>query len=147
MIQCRNACHDKLYDDKEMVDKMVANIDGDLKIPTSLVPKCPVCGENMEPNLRKDGNFVQDELWYQQNERYEDFLKNAKGKKLVMLEFGVGFNTPGIIRFPFEQMASINENWTLVRLNRDTKCMYGLNDKQFIPIHEDLNEIFRGEKL
>ena len=146
MIQCRRACHNKLYDDKEIVDKMLENIDNNLRIPTELVPKCPRCGENMEPNLRKDGNFVQDDLWYKQNDKYEEFIQNAKGKKMVLLEFGVGFNTPGIIRFPFEQMISINENWKLIRFNKESRCMYGLTDEQFLPIHKDLNEIFRGEE-
>lgn len=142
MIQCTNACHDKLYDDKDMVDKMLENIDSDLKVKSELVPVCPVCGETMEPNLRKDENFVQDKLWYEQNEKYEDFLRKAKDKKVVLLEFGVGFNTPGIIRFPFEQLTSINKSWTLIRFNQESRCMYGLTDKQFIPIHEELNEIF-----
>jgi len=30
------------------------------KIPTNLLPKCPVCGEPMETNLRKDETYVQD---------------------------------------------------------------------------------------
>ena len=130
MIQCKEACHDKLYDDKDMVDKMLENIDEDLKVPSELVPKCPRCGEDMEPNLRKDGYFVQDDLWYKQNQRYEEFIQKAKGKKVVLLEFGVGFNTPGIFRFSFEQMTSINENWTLIRFNQESKCMYGLTDEQ-----------------
>ena len=72
MIQCKVACHNKLYDDKEMVDKMLENIDSNLEVPTELVPVCPVCGESMEPNLSKDGNFVQDDLWYRKNEKYEE---------------------------------------------------------------------------
>ena len=140
--QCTMACHDKLYSNKELVDKMVNTIDENLKVPSNLVPKCPVCGEDMEPNLRKDGYFVEDELWHKQNDIYGEFLDKNKDKKLVLLEFGVGFNTPGIIRFPFEKMVAQNKNWTLIRFNRETQCYYEWDEENFVPIEEDINSIF-----
>lgn len=142
LIQCSQACHNKLYDDKDMVNKMLENIDKDLKVPTELVPICPVCGETMEPNLRKDAYFVQDELWYKQNDLYEKFISDNKNKKVMLLEFGVGFNTPGIIRFPFEQMVSQNPNWKLIRFNKEEQCFYDLKDR-FISVKEDIKEIFK----
>lgn len=53
---------------------------------------------------------------------------------------GVGYNTPTIIRFPFERMAAQNDNVTLVRINRD------YSEKQaavgsFIPFREDINSV------
>lgn len=44
-------------------------------------------------------------------------MKKTKKKKGVLLELGVGFNTPTIIRFPFEKMIRENENLSLIRLN------------------------------
>ena len=117
-IQCENACHNKLYNNKELVRKWLENTK-DCKIPSTLVPKCPICGKNMEMNLRKDANFVQDNNWHKQSENYEKFLNNNQNKKLVLLEIGVGFNTPGIIRFPFEQMTYDNLKTTLIRINKD----------------------------
>ena len=35
----------------------------------------------------------------------------------MLLELGVGFNTPMIIRFPFEKMVRENRNLSLIRLN------------------------------
>ena len=70
-IQCSKSCHNKLYDDKEMIDKMLESIDENLRVPTELVPICPVCGENMEPNLRKDSYFVEDDLWNKQSSKYK----------------------------------------------------------------------------
>ena len=90
----------------------------DCRIPTELVPRCPRCGERMEVNIRKDMYFVQDQQWYDERARYQEFLESVKLKKVVFLELGVGYNTPTIIRYPFEQMTA---NWpeaTLVRIGR-----------------------------
>ena len=62
-------------------------------------------------------------------------MESCKG---VLLELGVGFNTPAIIRFPFEKMAQTNRNLVLVRLNlQDTFVPEILGDRA-IGIHEDL---------
>lgn len=143
LIQCSKSCHDKLYDDKEMVDEMLMNIDEELKVLHDLIPRCPVCGESMEPNLRKDEYFVEDELWFKQNEAYQKFMKENKDKKVVLLEFGVGFNTPGIIRFPFEKMTTQNKNWILVRFNKESMCYYDLGER-FIEVKDDINTIFHA---
>lgn len=117
-LQCENACHNKLYENKELVEKWLQNTKN-CKIPSKLVMKCPVCGGNMDMNLRKDANFVQDENWYKQAKRYEEFLDRTKNKNVVLLEIGVGFNTPGIIRFPFERMTEQDLKTTLIRINKD----------------------------
>ncbi|MBQ9267727.1 MAG: Sir2 silent information regulator family NAD-dependent deacetylase [Clostridia bacterium] len=142
-IQCSNACHNKLYDDKDMVEEMLKNIDSDLKVPQKLVPICPVCGENMEPNLRKDGYFVEDELWDKQSDAYHHFLEENQEKKLVLFEFGAGFNTPTIIRFPFEKFTLQNQNWTLIRFNKDTSTFYDLGER-YVPMNGDVTEIFKN---
>ena len=113
----------------------------DCKIPSNLVPKCPVCGENMEMNLRKDANFVQDDNWYKQSNQYETFLDRLNDKSVVLLEIGVGFNTPGIIRFPFEQMTYNDLNTTLIRINKDyPMTMLEISNKT-ISFDEDTNEV------
>lgn len=87
-IQCENGCHNKLYNNKDLVEKWLAATKR-CKIPKELVPECPVCGKHMEMNLRKDGNFVQDENWYRQSKKYAEFLDMTKDKNVVLLEIGV----------------------------------------------------------
>ena len=142
LLQCSISCHNKLYDAEETCNELIANTSEDLKVPSNLIPHCPVCGEEMDINLRKDDTFVQDELWYKQCKKYENFLKENTNKKLLLLEFGVGFNTPGIIRFPFEQLTAQNKNWILVRFNKDTKKFYDIEDNKFIEVKEDINKVF-----
>mgnify|MGYP004531820043 FL=1 len=140
-LQCSEACHNKLYDDTELVNRMIEETDCNLKIPTNLVPICPVCKERMEVNLRKDAYFVQDENWYKQSKAYEDFVNNAKDKKVILLELGVGFNTPIIIRFPFEQMTMQNKNWNLIRINKDNVMTWNDIEEKSILIQEDIANI------
>lgn len=145
LIQCENGCHNKLYNNKEMVEDWL-ELTEDCEIPEDLVPKCPVCGKDMEMNLRKDGNFIQDENWYKQSQNYEDFLDRTKNKNVVLLEIGVGFNTPGIIRFPFEQMANNDLKTTLIRINKDyPQTMLEIKNKT-ISFNEDTNKIIEDLK-
>ena len=115
-IQCEKGCHQKIYDAEKLFSQM-DQARKDCLIPSYMVPKCPVCGGNMTMHLRCDQYFVEDESWHEAARRYADFLKKIGHKKGVLLELGVGFNTPGIIRFPFEKMVRENSNLSLIRLN------------------------------
>ncbi len=139
LLQCGRACHQKLYPNEDMVREWLEKT-RDFKIPTELIPKCPVCGEEMDLNLRKDSFFVEDEKWHQMNENYYRFLKNIDGK-VVFLEFGVGFNTPTIIRYPFEQMTYSDSNATLVRFNLDYPQAIPENKDKTISFDENIEEI------
>lgn len=116
-IQCSVPCHNKLYDDEKIIKEMIKNTDKDLKVPTSLIPHCPVCGKSMEVNVRSNERFVEDKRWHEMDDKYNEFIKKYKDKKLLLLEFGVGFNTPSIIRYPFENMTYYLKNTKLVRFN------------------------------
>ena len=139
LIQCSRACHDTLYHDEEFVRRACEAIIG-CRIPTELVPICPVCGEPMEVNIRRDRYFVEDSHWHESARRYESFVEKVLGNPTLLLELGVGYNTPSIIRFPFERMALRGKNVTLARMNRD------FSDQQsyisdFIPFTEDIPSI------
>lgn len=105
--QCSQPCHPRTYDNEETVRRMWAE-QHDMKIPSQLIPCCPVCGKPMSMNLRADDTFVQDEGWYQAAARYQTFLRQHKGMRVLFLELGVGMNTPGIIKYPFWQMTAEN---------------------------------------
>lgn len=140
LLQCSRACHDRLYYNEKQVFEWVEKTEN-CRIPSDLVPKCPVCGADMETNLRKDDLFVQDEKWYAMNRNYADFVNKIHDKKVVFLEIGVGYNTPGIIRFPFEQMTYQNDNATLIRLNLDYPHPTAENKDKTISFNENVEEI------
>lgn len=105
--QCSKPCHQKTYDNEETVRQMAAE-QQDMKIPTALIPKCPVCGTPMTMNLRCDMTFVEDEGWHAAFNRYEDFIRQHQNQHILFWELGVGANTPGIVKFSFWRMTQQN---------------------------------------
>ena len=122
LFQCSVPCHEKTYDNETVIRRMV-QCQKDMKIPSSLVPRCPVCGKPMTMNLRIDDTFVQDGGWYAARERYADFLKKHEGKEILFLELGVGGNTPSIIKYPFWGMAFANKRSRYVCVGLDGACV------------------------
>ena len=136
-IQCQRGFHPKTYDAKELFQKMDA-ARKDCLIPSELVPKCPVCGGNMAMNLRCDNYFVEDEAWHEAADRYADFLEQHQSEKVVLIELGVGLNTPIIIRFPFEKMVRENASYSLIRLNKDEAVVPESFGKRAVGIGGDM---------
>jgi len=116
--QCSEPCHQRTYDNEETVRRMFTE-QRDMKVPSELVPRCPVCGKPMTMNLRADDTFVQDESWYQARERYQDFLRRHDGLRIVFLELGVGGITPVIIKYPFWRMTAQNPKAIYACINLD----------------------------
>lgn len=137
LIQCERGCHDKTYDAVALFGQM-NQARKDCLVPSYMVPKCPVCGGNMAMNLRCDQYFVEDEHWHEAAERYEAFLKKYRNRAVVLLELGVGFNTPAIIRFPFEKMVREQKNWTLVRLNLEEAVVPESLKDRAVGINQDI---------
>ena len=117
--QCSVPCHNETYDNEATVRKMVEAQgfafaeNGDLyvpdgiklkmKVPSELIPYCQHCHKPMSMNLRADATFVEDAGWHDAARRYEAFLRQCRGKKVLYWELGVGMNTPGIIKYNFWQ--------------------------------------------
>ncbi len=107
LFQCAKPCCNKTFDNEEQVRAMLRE-QRDMKIPSSLIPRCPVCGGPMTTNLRSDDKFVEDAGWHAAYERYAQFLKEYSGGRVLFLELGVGMNTPVIIKYPFWRMTAEN---------------------------------------
>lgn len=117
-MQCAVACHDTLYDNRPIVEAINANAEN-LTVDSRFVPCCPVCCGRMDVHVRINRHFVEDRRWHDMMECYSSFVERYGYSRLVLLELGVGFNTPSIIRLPFERMTRANSEATLVRLNAD----------------------------
>ena len=140
--QCMQPCHNKTYDNEQTVRRMIEE-QRDMRVPTELVPHCPVCGRPMTMNLRADDTFVEDEGWHAAAGRYADFLRRHEGLRVVFLELGVGGNTPGIIKYPFWRMTRDNPQATYVCINRDEAFAPQEIHKQALCIQRDIGPVLQ----
>ena len=158
LFQCSEPCHKETYDNEDAIKKMVLSQgfqikdgelqkpeDGELKltVPTGLIPYCPRCGKPMSMNLRSDQTFVEDEGWHRAAERYEKFIQNHKKLKIVFLELGVGYNTPGIIKYPFWQMANTFPHAFYVCLNQGEAYAPEELGRNSVCMNEDIGEVLK----
>ena len=138
--QCSRACHDRTYDNEVTVRRMLDEQE-DMKVPSELVPYCPVCGAPMAMNLRSDDTFVQDKGWYEAAGRYEAFLKEHGNGRILLLELGVGGNTPGIIKYPFWQMTAANSRASYICINQGEAAAPLKISSRSVCIDEDINKV------
>ena len=151
LFQCSEPCHEKTYDNEKQIRAMWEFRD-EMKVPTELVPRCPVCGKPMSMNLRADHTFVTDKGWYKASKQYEKFLqtrniiKNGEQEgdgKVLFLELGVGGNTPRIIKYPFWQMTEKNPNAGYACINFGEAVVPLKIEKQSICINDDIGEVLK----
>lgn len=140
--QCSGPCHDKTYGNEAVIRKMVAE-QKDMRVPSELVPRCPVCGAPMSMNLRADATFVEDEGWHRAAERYQDFVRRHDRLHVLFLELGVGANTPGIIKYPFWKMVYQNPKATYACVNLSEAYCPAEIRKRSICIDEDIGKVLK----
>ncbi len=142
LFQCRTPCKPYTYENEDLVKRMVEE-QKDMRIPAGLIPKCPICKKPMTMNLRSDATFVQDEGWDIHAGYYEKFLDTHKKSKILFLELGVGYNTPGIIKYPFWQMTAQNSRAVYTCINLGKAYVPADIQKQSICINGDIREILQ----
>ena len=139
LFQCSEPCCQETWDNEAVIREMVYR-QKDMRVPTELIPVCPHCGKPLTMNLRSDDKFVEDEGWHAAAERYENFLRTRKGQKTLFLELGVGYNTPGIIKYPFWQMTCENPNALYVCINQGQALGPKEITERAIYVDRDINE-------
>lgn len=137
LFQCSGPCCQETFDNEGLTRAMHKSIEG-TAIGSELIPRCPRCGREMTTNLRCDDRFVEDEGWHRAAERYRDFLSRHANDKVLYLELGVGYNTPGIIKYPFWQMTSENPQATFACVNKGQANAHPLIEDRSIVIDEDI---------
>lgn len=139
LFQCSIPCGPYTYENEEIIRRMV-DAQKDMRIPSDLVPKCPNCGKPLTMNLRSDDKFVEDEGWHRAAERYENFLQTRNGQRILFLELGVGYNTPGIIKYPFWQMTAGNPRAIYACINDGEAVCPKEIEKQSICMDSDIGK-------
>ncbi len=143
LFQCSTPCHNKTYDNEQTIRAMIA-AQKDMRVPKELFPRCPKCGEVMTLNLRSDDKFVEDSGWHAAIYRYEKFLRLHADGDIVLLELGVGGNTPGIIKFPFWRLTARNPAARYVCINKGQAFVPDEIAAQSLLIDADIAEVLNA---
>ncbi len=126
-MKCDSGCFKTVYETQEVYDNIYSIIvkhtynDEKEQMWNELkdaMPQCPMCKRVMSVNLHKTNNYSEEgykEAW----DSYMSWLQRTLNRKLVMLELGENFETPTVIRWPFEKVAAINNKATLIRVNKN----------------------------
>lgn len=114
-----------------------------MRIPAELIPHCPKCGREMDFNLFWDDTFVRDEGWHIAHNRYEEYLSHHETGRILYLELGVGFNSPGVIKFPFWNMATKNPDAVFASVNLTPTCYPALLEGRSIVVSRDVDAVIR----
>lgn len=139
LFQCSEPCCNETFDNEDTVRQMLKE-QKNMRIPTELLPVCPHCGKPLTMNLRSDDKFVEDEGWHRAAERYENFLRTRSGQHILFLELGVGYNTPGIIKYPFWQMTARNPGAIYACINYGQAVCPKEIEHQSICVDSDIGE-------
>ena len=113
-----------------------------MTIPSDLIPYCPDDGAEMTTNLRADASFVEDAGWHAAAARCTDYLARTEGRRTLLLELGVGMNTPGIIKYPFWRMTAERADVTLVTVSRDAYVPKEIRDRSIV-LGSDIGAVLR----
>ena len=159
LFQCSGPCCPKTWDNGEAVRRMVLSQGYEIgerndlilpegktaamAVPSALLPKCPNCGRPLTMNLRSDDRFVEDEGWKSAAVEYEAWVTAHRDKAVVYLEIGVGYNTPGIIKYSFWQQVFQNERAFYACLNMEKEPLPEQIRSRSIVIGGDSHEVIQ----
>jgi NAD-dependent SIR2 family protein deacetylase len=128
-LRCTARCTRETWEIKPYIDKLLPLIDSEtfMLSDESAIPYCPSCGAPLSTAFRAFEGYKNEER------RYNDWIESTIGKTLCIIELGVGFNTPGVIRRPFEQLTYVHENAHLFRINKEYKEWPGHGGYPMVP--------------
>ena len=77
---------------------------------------CPHCGAPLTGNTREAETYIE-EGYLPQWQRYTRWLAMTINRELLVLELGEGFETPTVIRWPFEKTVYFNRKARMYRVH------------------------------
>lgn len=114
--RCASNCCEDTYENREDVLRM-AEAEKDGRVPSELIPRCPRCGSPLTVNFADSQMFFQTRQFQKKMQNYQNFVRKYHGKKLVILEFGVGWRNR-MIKEPLMQLAASEPNAVYITFNK-----------------------------
>ena len=115
----KESSSDRKHTERFWQEQADQNEAADLGTARALVSKyavCPTCGAPLNFHTIANPDYLENG-YLPQWEHYKKWLTATLNKKLCILELGVDFTFPQVIRFPFEKTAFYNKKAIFVRVN------------------------------
>ncbi|MFI5933572.1 NAD-dependent protein deacetylase of SIR2 family [Actinoplanes sp. NPDC051494] len=117
--QCETPCTRQTWQSRPIIDAALAAYDpstGRVTDPAA-IPSCPNCGGEVFLNVHKGPEYIVDP-YLPAGRRLQSWLAAAPAdERLLVLDLGSGYNTPGVIRWPMERVARERPRGRLIRVN------------------------------
>lgn len=97
--QCSKSCTKDIWEPGEIPDDI-----------------CPHCGAPLTGNTREAEKYIE-EGYLPQWQKYMKWLTTTINHQLLVLELGEGFQTPTVIRWPFEKTVYFNQKSRMYRVH------------------------------
>lgn len=110
-----------------------------MEIPEDI---CPHCGAPLTGNTRKAEVYIE-EGYLPQWKRYTEWLARTLNKDLLILELGVGFAAPTVIRWPFEKTVLVNKKARMYRVNQSLPQITKELEERAVSVTENSVEFIR----
>ena len=114
--RCQNGCGTDPYENQNEILKM-AEAEKNGQIPSELVPCCSCCGGPVTVNMANSNAFFQTEQSQKKMQDYQNFIKKYHGKRLAILELGVGWRNR-MIKEPFMSLAASEPEAVYITFNK-----------------------------
>ena len=117
-MQCLRPCTREVWPSEPAIQRALGAIDPASQevADPDCIPRCLRCGGHVFFNVRGGAWFIE-EPYYPQMERWRAWLGGKSNERLLLFDIGSGYNTPGVVRWPMEQIAAHVPTARLVRIN------------------------------
>lgn len=116
-VQCQEKCIQYTQDSKSIFMSVSGSVlEPDVPLTSIARPVCPHCQKPQVPNVYGQAHYCESG-YKEQWECYRQWIADTMNRETVILELGVSFSLPDLIRLPFENMAFYNQKAHLYRVN------------------------------
>lgn len=131
-VQCSKNCRNRAWLGKQDFDR--------LQQDPAYLPICPHCGAPLVMNVHTDKYFCA-APYQEKSDAYFHFINHSAHNRLAVLELGVGYTMPEVIRFPFEQIVMNHPHATLIRINTNHPLCVEENSHKAICVGADIAQV------
>lgn len=114
LLCCSQSCSCHAWPFAPDRDRILHHINlSNMAVEPEYLPVCPYCGAPARLAFRDYPQYAAEKA------RYNAWLKQSEAGMLCIVEIGVGFNSPGVIRVPFERITGEREQVQFFRITAD----------------------------